>query len=51
VIDEYGLSGKAGPGLNESPGPWSVSDLVTRARNSDIRPLTAWILALALFFT
>jgi ribose transport system permease protein len=51
VIDEYGLSGKAGPGLKERPGPWSVSDLVTRARNSDIRPLTAWILALALFFT
>jgi ribose transport system permease protein len=51
VIDEYGLSGKAGPGLGENPGPWSVSELVSRARNSDIRPLTAWILALALFFT
>jgi len=51
VIEGFGLSGKAGPDLAERGSPWSISELVARARNSDIRPLTAWILALALFFT
>jgi ribose/xylose/arabinose/galactoside ABC-type transport system permease subunit len=51
VIEGYGLPGKTGPAVSESRPASSLSELVARARSSDIRPLTAWVLALALFFT
>ena len=51
MIEGFGLSGKAGPGTSEHNHTWSPSELVARARGSDIRPLAAWVLALALFFT
>ncbi len=46
-----GRPGKGRPGKAEPGSRWSVSELATRARSSDIRPVTAWALALALFFT
>jgi ribose transport system permease protein len=51
VIERYDVPGKAQPGLAERRPKWSLPELTARARSSDIRPLTAWALALALFFT
>jgi ribose/xylose/arabinose/galactoside ABC-type transport system permease subunit len=51
VIEGYDLPSETRPGLGEKKPAWTLSELVARARGSDIRPLTAWILALALFFT
>ena len=51
MIEGYDLPGQAGRGVSEGKSGWSLSGLAARARSSDIRPLTAWVLALALFFT
>lgn len=50
MIDGAGLGHRTGSDRPEARS-WTAPDMLARAWGRDIRPLAAWILALALFFT
>lgn len=50
MIDQTGLANEARPD-HHIGAPGTMARLAARARRGDIRPVAAWILALALFFT